>query len=228
MPSDELLSGSSANLSEQAYQALKRDILAAALRPGARLALDKLSEHYAIGVVPLREALNRLSSEKFVERRSQRGFFVAGMSISSLDELVKTRIWLETKALSETLAVADDAWEDDLVLAFHRLERTQRLEDGDSAELLNPAWEECHKAFHLQLISLCGSSLLLGFCSSMMDQAVRYRNLSMNVDIARRGDAIGEHRALLEAAVARDADRATQLLEAHYRVTLKRLRPVLE
>ena len=41
-------------------------------------------------------------------------------------------------------------------------------------------WEERHKEFHMLLLDRCGSSLLLGFCSSLMDQAVSYRNLSMN------------------------------------------------
>jgi GntR family transcriptional regulator, carbon starvation induced regulator len=40
------------------------------------LQIEAMSERYGIGAAPVREALNRLSSEGLVERRSQRGFFV--------------------------------------------------------------------------------------------------------------------------------------------------------
>lgn len=228
MPSDSSTATSSGNLSEQAHDVLKRDILAAAYVPGERLRLDALSARYGIGVVPLREALNRLSSEGFVERQSQRGFVVAQMSLSALEELVKTRIWLETLALTESIAAASDDWEERVIVAYHRLERTQRLIEADGGERLNQRWEELHKDFHMQLISRCGSSWLLDFCSTMMDQAVRYRNLSVNFTKARRGDAISEHRDILDAVLDRDAGRGAALLKAHYSRTLEGLRTILE
>jgi DNA-binding GntR family transcriptional regulator len=215
------------NLSEQAHELLKRDILAAAYLPGERLRLDALSERYGIGVVPLREALNRRSSEGFVERQSQRGFIVAPMSLPALEELVKTRIWLETKALTESINAADEAWEERVIVAFHRLERTQRLIDADGAAQLNQMWESFHKDFHMQLISRCGSSWLLDFCSTMMDQSVRYRNMSVNFTVKRRGDAITEHREILDAVLGRDASASVALLAAHYARTLEGLRTVL-
>ena len=227
MPSDSSVAAPSGNLSEQAHEVLKRDILAAVYVPGERLRLDALSARYGIGVVPLREALNRLSSEGFVERQSQRGFVVAPMSLPALEELVKTRIWLETKALSESIKAATDAWEERVIVAFHRLERTQRMIEAECGQRLNQTWEDLHKEFHMQLISGCGSSWLLKFCSTMMDQSVRYRNLSVNFTKARRGDAISEHRDILDAVLDRDGERSIELLEAHYTRTLEGLRPIV-
>ena len=227
MPSDSSVTAPTGNLSEQAHEVLKRDILAAAFVPGERLRLDALSSRYGIGVVPLREALNRLSSEGFVERQSQRGFVVAQMSLADLEELVKTRIWLETRGLAESIGAADEAWEERVIVAYHRLARTQRLIEADGGETLNQTWEELHKQFHMQLISGCGSSWLMGFCSTMMDQSVRYRNLSVNFTKARRGDALSEHRDILDAVLDRDAKRSAALLEAHYRRTLEGLRPIV-
>jgi GntR family carbon starvation induced transcriptional regulator len=227
VPSDSSVATPSGILSEQAHALLKRDILAAAYMPGERLRLDALSVRYGIGVVPLREALNRLSSEGFVERQSQRGFIVAHMSMASLEELVRTRIWLETKAIAESIRAANEEYEERLIVTFHRLERTQRLVEADEGEKLNQKWETLHKNYHMQLISRCGSSWLLGFCSSMMDQSVRYRNLSVNFTKARRGDAIHEHRAILDAVLDRDGGRAATLLEAHYAQTLAGLRDIL-
>ena len=72
------------NLSERSYDLLRRDILHGKLFPGEKLHIDNLSERYGIGKVPLREALNRLSSEGLAERKSHRGFFVAPISMSEL------------------------------------------------------------------------------------------------------------------------------------------------
>ena len=94
---------------------------------------------------------------------------------------------------------------------------------------LSEEWELCHKEFHMLLLDRCGSGWLLGFCSTMMDQAVRYRSLSMNVhpSLLRREGAAAEHEALLNAVIDRDADRACHLLAEHYTVTLEGLRPLI-
>lgn len=218
------------NLSEQAHERIRRDILLGELFPGDKLQIEAVSERYGIGLAPVREALNRLSSEGLVERKSQRGFFVAEISIGALEELVQTRIWLETLALRESIANATEEWEEQLVLAYHRLARTNRRLPAEAGRELSEEWELRHKEFHMLLLDRCGSSWLLGFCSTMMDQAVRYRSLSMNVhpSLSRREGAAAEHEALLNAAIDRDSDRACRLLEEHYRTTLEGLRLVID
>lgn len=220
----------SRNLSEQAHDRIRRDILSGAFFPGEKLLIEALSDRYTIGIAPVREALNRLSSEGLVERKSQRGFFVAEISMTSLEELVKTRIWLETLALRESIRNADEAWEEQLVLSYHRLARTNRRMPSEVGREMTEEWETRHKEFHLLLLDRCGSSWLLGFCSTMMDQAVRYRSLSMNVhpSLLRREGAAAEHQAILNAAIDRDADRACTLLAEHYRTTLEGLRGVID
>lgn len=218
------------NLSEIAHDKIRRDILHGELMPGVKLQVEAVSERCGIGVVPVREALNRLSSEGLVERKSQRGFFVSTISIEDLEELVKTRIWLETKVLAESIANGDDAWEEELVLSCHRFARTQRRLPPESGHEISDQWEARHKEFHMLLLDRCGSSWLLGFCSTMMDQAVRYRNLSMNSNPSqmRREGAAAEHEAILQAALDHDVGQACGLLEEHYLTTLEGLRGVID
>jgi DNA-binding GntR family transcriptional regulator len=219
----------SRNLSEQAHVRIRRDILNGELFPGDKLQIEAISDRYGIGIAPVREALNRLSSEGLVERKSQRGFFVAEISMSALEELVKTRIWLESLALRESIQNATEEWEEQLVLAYHRLARTNRRLPAEGGRELSEEWEIRHKEFHMLLLDRCGSEWLRGFCSTMMDQAVRYRSLSMNVhpSLLRREGAAAEHQALLSAVMDRDADRAVQLLADHYTATLEGLRTVI-
>lgn len=214
-------------LSDRAHEAIKADILAGLLEPGEKLQLDTVSSRYGFGTAPVREALNRLSAEGWVQRRSQRGFFVSSLSFAELDELVKTRIWLETLALRESIAHGGQEWEDAAILSYHRLARTERILDPDAdAEsfVLNPDWELRHHEFHRALLSGCGSGLLERICQQLMEQSVRYRNLSVKFSLARRGDALVEHEEILGATLDRDADRAVQLLTDHYRLTLEGLR----
>lgn len=217
------------NLSEQAYDRIRHDILYGELFPEEKLQIDAISGRYGIGAVPVREALNRLSSEGLVDRKSHRGFFVTTISMADLEELVKTRIWLETLALTHSMRNADEAWEEALVVSCHRLARTHRLLPVTAGREISEEWEVRHKAFHMLLLDRCGSSWLLGFCSTLMDQAVRYRNLSMNThpNRLRREGAAAEHKSILEAVLEHDAERACRLLTEHYQTTLEGLRQVL-
>lgn len=199
------------------YQKLRQDILKGAFKPGQKLQIDLVSSRYEVGTNPVREALNRLSSERLVDHHDQRGFFVPQISIERLRELVKTRCWLEGKALEESIGNRDQGWEDQVILAYHRLSRTPWNPDGTLAG--NPEWETRHRAFHVALISACGSSWLIAFCQDLMDHAERYRHIAM---VSTYPNRLGndEHRQVMDAALDGDAPRAQQLLTEHYMLTL--------
>jgi DNA-binding GntR family transcriptional regulator len=199
------------------YDRIRDDILSGNLAPAMKLRIEFVCERYGIGASPVREALNRLSQDGLVERRDQRGFYVASVSLEQLDELVKTRCWLEAIALRESIANRTAEWEDRLVLTFHRLSRTKRSLDSN-AYTVNPVWEQHHREFHRALIANCGSSWLLTFCTHMGDQADRYRKLAA-ARIYPQRQSPDEHRTIFEAAIDGDADRAVELLQAHYRRT---------
>lgn len=203
--------------SSSLYDRLRDDLLAAKFSPGTKLAIDSLSEHYQVGQTPLREALNRLTSDGLVERRDQRGFMVAGISRQDLQELTNTRCWLEEVAIRQGLARRDPAWEEAIVLAHHRLQRTPRsLQDQHFED--NKEWETCHHAFHRALIQGCGSRWLIGFCEQLADQLYRYRKLVAEATYFHRDQGI-EHSTIVEALLAGDADRAIDALCAHYQAT---------
>jgi DNA-binding GntR family transcriptional regulator len=142
------------------YERLKADILSATLEPGRKLQLRFLMEHYDAGQTPLREALNRLSTEDLVIGKEQRGFFVKPISLEELGELTKTRCWVEGLALRESMTNAGPAWEEALLVAHHRLDRAPRSLDPERFES-NPEWERLHHAFHVQLIGGCASRPLI-------------------------------------------------------------------
>ncbi len=204
------------------YDELRADLLAGALDPGGKLAIEALAERYDTSATPLREALNRLVSDGLVERREQRGFVVAAISAEDLAEITKTRCWLEGLALRESIAAHTTAWEEALVLAHHRLARTPRsLSDSRFED--NPEWEPLHRAFHRALIGGCGSRWLVSFCDQLADQHHRYRRLSAPRAFSKRG-VKSEHQQLMQAAIDGRADDAVALLKAHFERTAKIIR----
>jgi DNA-binding GntR family transcriptional regulator len=200
---------SPSTLATAVYERLRRDILGGMLRPGQKLQVEFVRDRYRVGNSPVREALSRLSSDGLVERREQRGFYVAPISADDLREL----------ALRESMAARTSEWEEGLVLALHRLSRVPRSLNSESYAT-NPEWERLHRAFHIALISNCGSRWLLAFCEGMIDQAYRHRQLAVAKIYPERNEA-EEHRAIVQAAIEGDADAAVRELEAHYQRTAK-------
>jgi DNA-binding GntR family transcriptional regulator len=204
-------------LATAVYDRLRADILDATLVPGGKLRLEFVCERYGAGSSPVREALSRLSANGLVERKEQRGFYVAPVSIADLEELTKTRCWLEGVALRESIESGGEAWEEAIVLASHRLHRVPRSL-GDAAYETNREWERRHQAFHDSLIAACGSRWLLEFCRQLREQAYRYRQIAAATVYPNRNER-SEHEAIVNAAIDLDAERAVRLLHEHYRRT---------
>lgn len=205
-------------LATQMHQRLREALLEGRLAPGARLKVQALAAEYGVGATPVREALSTLSAEGLVVRLEQRGFRAAEASLEEFEELLRTRLWTEGLALRQAIRAGDEAWEEALVLARHRLARTPRHSATD------PVWEARHVEFHAALTAACPSRPLLEFLGQMRDRAGRYRAISR----AHPGrDVSTEHEAIAEATLARDEARAVALLEEHFRRTGEYLRQAL-
>lgn len=207
----------STTVASSVYDQIRLDILTGDLRPGEKLRSEFLRGRYQAGISPVREALNRLATERLVCREDQRGFHVAGVSKADLIELTKTRCWLDEIALRQSIEKGGEAWEEQIVLTYHRLSRTPRSSD-ETTYAFNAKWEGLHGDFHNALIASADSHWLLGFCQQLVDQADRYRQLAAAVSYPKRNER-DEHQALMEATLKRDADSAAAIQCAHIRKT---------
>jgi DNA-binding GntR family transcriptional regulator len=203
---------------KQTYEDLKQDLLAAKYLPGSKLKIDQLCD--ALGVSPgaVREALARLTSDGLVVAEPQRGFVVAPVSAEDLIDLTEVRIEIETRCLRRAIKVGDLAWEGLILSSLHQLSHCPvKIADGD-ALIMNPEWSRLHSAFHDNLIAACDSTWWLRLRDQLYTQAERYRHLLVPFAKVER-DVDAEHKALAEAAIARDADRACDLLAKHLQMT---------
>lgn len=209
--------GGPESMTSRAYARLKQDIISGDLKAGRKLKIEELRRDYDVGTSPIREALSLLTSDHLVERIDQRGFRVSPVSETEFAELLKTRCWLETIALRESIMNGPAAWEESVVLANYRLSRIPRSESSDRF-VANQSWEAAHKHFHMTLIAECGSSMMLKFCNQLYDQNIRYRQLSGKKAYPTR-DVAEEHSAICDAVLARNAQKASDLLVDHYKKT---------
>ena len=206
-----------ASLTSQIYESLRQDILRGTLPPGKKLRIEELKETYGIGASAIREGLSMLTSDLLVERIDHRGFRVAPVSRAGFDELLRTRCWLEERALRESIRRGDVKWEEEVVLVHYRLSRAERVESPDRF-LASDTWEMSHKLFHQTIIGACGSALLIHFCHQMYDLNIRYRRV-VGSPIENGRDISGEHDRFVEAVLAREEERAVEMLLRHYNRT---------
>ena len=199
---------------EAVYARLRTDILLGEWRPNDKLKLDGLKARYAASVNTLREALSRLVMEGLVANEGQRGFRVVGASLADLQDITEMRAMLECHAVRRSIENADLDWESRLVGAYHKLSRIEIEVDADPARYAG-LLETYNREFHGALISNCRSRWLLIFHGVMSDQSLRYRMLSFKVTDFPREQSKREHKAIFDAALARDADKVTQVLSAH-------------
>jgi DNA-binding GntR family transcriptional regulator len=204
-------------LATSVYEQLRADLLSGRLEPDTKVRVEWVVSQYGAGASPVREALNRLASEGLLDRQEQRGFSVVPVSEPDLEELTRTRCMVEELALREAIGNHSVAWEEEIVLALHRLSRVPR-HPLDDTRASNPDWERAHRKFHRALIAACRSRWLIGFCEHLADQAFRYRQIASS-NVAAPRDQMSEHRAIADFTLAGDADRAVEALKRHYRLT---------
>lgn len=196
----------SPSLTQRTYDGLRADVLAGRFTPGQRLRPSELAAAHGVSLNVVREALNRLAGERIVRASPQQGFAVVATSSADLADLTEVRGLVETAALRRSIEHGDLGWESELVAAHHRLANTPMTTPGDD-EVLSDEWARAHSAFHAATMSGCGSPRLIEMAADLGECAALYRHWSHRYDGGRR-DVAGEHRAIFEAAVARDADLA--------------------
>ncbi|WP_170439454.1 GntR family transcriptional regulator [Ruegeria arenilitoris] len=194
-----------------AYRKLREMILTGELPPGQKLKIEQLRGFLETGASPVREALSLLTSDMLVERIDQRGFRAAPVSKCNFEEILMLRCGLEETALRKSIANADSAWEDRLVLRHHHMKKASQKGEHD--------FEDAHKAFHMALLDNARLPLLLRYCSQLYDLNIRYRYLAAGGSSYKKRDINAEHQEILDAALDRDAESATRHLIDHYRRT---------
>lgn len=138
-------------------------------------------------------------------------------------DLIRVRLSFNETALRESVEHGDEAWEESVALALHRLSRAPRF-TPESSSISNPEWDKRHRIFHSSLLAGSPSMRLRHYCDQLFDQSDRYRSLAAEIDPAVTIVRVAsEHREIAEATLSRNPDLAVKLLSEHLLRTLNRL-----
>jgi len=187
---------------------LRADINEGNWPPGAALRQEELAERYGTSRIPVREALNVLGADGLVTIEPNRGAYIARLTPTDVDEIFDLRVMLESAALAAALP-------SHTAKTLLHLESAQaQLELEDSRR----GWIEGDRAFHDALYGPSGRDRTLGLVRALRMQVERY-GLPLLTPGTRRNEWAKEHRALIAAVRARNAERAIDLLLRHLRET---------
>jgi DNA-binding GntR family transcriptional regulator len=196
------------------YDRLRAGILSLDLAPGERLTERGLEASFDASRTPVRAALGRLDAEGLVQRDG-RGWIVSPIDLAEIGALAELREAVEGAAVRLAVQRATDA---DIAAVAALLEAARPAGPVSDAEQGVRAGGD----FHEQLARLSGNPAMVDTVRGAMTRLARTRWLEVRTPAAR-DQAWQEHRAVLDALAARDADTAARLLTGHIRRTNDRL-----
>jgi DNA-binding GntR family transcriptional regulator len=192
------------------HDVLRTAILRGGLEPGSRVSQAKLVLSFSTGRTPLREALRLLQREGLVIAAPNRQMRIAPLTAQDFEELSVARLALEAVAIRITVPTLGSG--DIAALEGHlaQMDHYQRADD-------QTGFREPHRAFHHRLVAAAGRRVSTEI-SQLTDHAERYR---LRFGAAGHwADRRAEHRAILDAARAGDAELAATRLAEHYLKTI--------
>jgi GntR family carbon starvation induced transcriptional regulator len=198
-------------------ETILQDIVTGVLAPGSKLKIRELADRYQAGAIPVREAVSRLAMSGFVEAEDQRGFRVTKISRADLEDITTVRQRIECDALRNAIESGNLEWEGALLAAYHKVNSLPPI--IGNPERVNPTWELGHDKFHATLLEGCRSKWLKRFAATLRIQTTRYRHQSIRAPDATSRNIPQEHEDIVKAVLARDADRACELLKQHFAAT---------
>ena len=211
VPRDPVVAGSRgrlerpAPLREAAYEALVEMIILRELQPGQHLVENELAAQLGVSRQPIREALQRLQSEGWVDLRPALGAFVHEPTDAEADELLSVRTLLE----AESARLAARAAKPDQIDHLWQLHRAgeQALAGGDKDDLV-----AANDALHTSIVAMSNNSVLANLIAQV---ARRVRWYYQPIALTRGKDAWDEHAELITAIAARSGKRAGDLMRRH-------------
>ena len=201
------------SLREQAADAIRAGIVTGEIRSGELYSVPTLAARLGVSATPVREAMLDLANEGLVEPVRNRGFRVVELSDDDLDEILALRVLLEVPSAGRVAGT----------LAPEQVERLEALlaETEEKADAFDtPGFLAADRAFHLALLEPLGSRRLVDLVAMLRDQTRLY-GLPSLVSSGILKTAAAEHREILEAVVAGDAEAATGAMRRHLEQTTR-------
>ncbi len=193
MQATPMLTQRPATKQEFVYQTLRSAIMRGELAPGERLRTEEIAQRLGVSLIPVREALQLLHSERLVESRPHVGARVARISRASIIEVFTVMEGLElvaTRTAAERMTLT------------HAQELASLLEamDGSLASGSYNEWSDLNTQFHRAIAGITGMPMLQEMTDRALSQWDRVRRYYLkDVLVHRLAQAQEEHHMIVQA-----------------------------
>jgi DNA-binding GntR family transcriptional regulator len=203
-------SGSGIPTKQQAvYDALRREIMSGQLQPGETLVIDALAKRFQVSIIPVREALRQLQSERLIEIRAHTGVRVTPVDITALTEIFSLLGALETASALHALPLITDADLQELKSLLSVMESAAKSGDSES-------FEQANRQFHLLPCRIANFSRTEQGLQSLLAEWERLHRLTFQGQRPPNPDQSNkDHRAIVRAFQQGDAEKLTQIIQRH-------------
>lgn len=191
-------------LNDRVYVELKRSIVNGSIMPGARISMRSLSKSIGTSLMPVREAMRRLSAEGALEVLPNRSFTLPVLTPDTFRQMRDIRVALEgmaTEAAATNMSPAE----------FAELERLYvQMEKSDEMEL--SSYLDLHQRFHFTIYAASRSDVLVLILESLW---LQIRPLLNQIMIGTRYQICSDyHDSAMRALKHRDGKAARAAIEA--------------
>jgi DNA-binding GntR family transcriptional regulator len=194
------------NLTERIYREVKQQIFGFQLLPGDRFTETEIALSTSASRTPVREALNRLQREGFVEVSFRSGWQVRPLDFEQFEQLYDVRIVLELAAV-QCLCEMEPAPDLKVLEQIWLVPPERRLAGGSTLH-------ELEEAFHSQLMEATGNTEMVRIHHEVSERLRLVRRFDLTRQ--QRIDATyAEHAQILRSLLARECETAQQLLRTH-------------
>ncbi len=207
---NQLAEGSTRTLADRVFTRLQDEIVRGEIPPGSKVSETELAGRYGVSRGPLREAIRRLESRKLLEREVHVGTRVASLSFEDLIEIYYVREALEGQAAR----LAAERMTDQEVAGLHQV-LAQHEQQQDIREDTAYFQREGDLDFHYRIIQGSHNRTLIRMLIGELYHLVRMYRYQFSTTANRPQKALHEHRRIIEAIEARDAEMAELLMRRH-------------
>ena len=208
-------------LAQRVYEQIREQIQNGKLSPGTRLVNRKLAGELGTSMVPIREALNRLTSEGLLEHLPGGGNFVRKLNRKEIIQLYEFRESLETFAAREAAKNIQDYHLKHLsrICADWAgiLEKIKATKGRKTTETMLRRWLDDDFEYHSVIVEAADNPWLAKVAMDLKLMTLVVRNKPGMLSYEAAETTQEDHIALLDAFAKRDADRAEEVMRKHIR-----------
>jgi DNA-binding GntR family transcriptional regulator len=197
---------------------LRAEIVAGKLVAGSKLRQVEIARRFGVSTTPVREALGALQREGLVRLHPQRGAVVFLPTVEDLREHYEIRGALEAVAAARTAERFEESWAPPL----------EALLDEMSTGPPAARYISLNQRFHNELYAHCERPRLVEMIAGLRDASSAYLHIYRAAEDFPVTRLDAEHRRILAACMARDAQAAAEATREHLENTVEHVASRLE